>query len=185
MKDGLTVSRGAKLGDIHPEVNREIVFSVTDKAWAIGNGVLEAISTLQEKGIPDPKKFNRLVYERLQGNLDKGNPGILYTLLEAPDHYTVHSGSHLLVLPGDYVYGTLGNFSLDNEMTARAKRLLSQPKPSTDIIHVELFQHDNSTAKVLEEPFFPQKTDCLRSGTCCFTTGGDGIHTRVRDGGCR
>jgi xanthine dehydrogenase accessory factor len=157
LKDGLTVSRGAKLGDIHPEVNREIVFSVTDKAWAIGNGVLEAISTLQEKGIPDPKKFNRLVYERLQGNLDKGNPGILYTLLEAPDHYTVHSGSHLLVLPGDYVYGTLGNFSLDNEMTARAKRLLSQPKPSTDIIHVELFQHDNSTAKVLEEPFFPQK----------------------------
>jgi xanthine dehydrogenase accessory factor len=157
LKSGLKVDRGAKLGDVHPEVNSEIIFAVTDKAWAVGRGVLEAISTLQRKGIPDTKKFNQLIYERLQDNLDKGNPGILYTLLEAPDHCAVRSGSHLFVLSGDCVYGTLGSFSLDNEMVARAKTLLSQPDPSTDIIQLKFPQQDDSTAKVLEEPFFPQK----------------------------
>jgi xanthine dehydrogenase accessory factor len=157
LRNGLKVNRGAKLGDIHPEVNREIVFSVTDKAWAIGRGVLEAISILQKKGIPDTRKFNQLIYERLQDNQDKGRLGILYTLVEAPQHYAVHSGSHLLVLPEGCVYGTLGSYSLDNEMIDRAKTLYSKPEPSTDIIQVKLRPQYESTAKVLEEPFFPHK----------------------------
>ncbi|MDD4783558.1 MAG: selenium-dependent molybdenum cofactor biosynthesis protein YqeB [Syntrophaceticus sp.] len=155
LRNGLKVNRGAKLGDIHPEVNREIVFSVTDKAWAIGRGVLEAISILQKKGIPDTRKFNQLIYERLQDNQDKGRLGILYTLVEAPQHYAVHSGSHLLVLPEGCVYGTLGSYFLDNEMIDRAKTLFSQPDPATDMSQVKL--DDESTAKVLEDPFFPQK----------------------------
>ncbi len=158
LKNGLTVSKGAKLGDIHPEVNREIVFSVTDKAWAIGKGVLEAISTLQEKSISDPKKFNQLIYEKLQDNQEHGRSGILYTLVEVPEHYAALSGAHLLVLQGGWVYGTLGSYSLDHKMIDRSKTLFSQLEPATDLTQVKLcLQDDESVAKVLEDPFLPQK----------------------------
>lgn len=158
LRSGLAVSKDTKLGDIHPEVNRDIVFSVTDKAWAIGEGVLEAISTLQDKNITDPKKFNQLIFEKLRDNQEHGKSGILYTLVEAPEHDAVHSGAHLLVLPGDWVYGTLGDYSLDHKMIDRGKALFAQLEPATDLIQVKLgLQDDEGVAKVLEEPFLPQK----------------------------
>jgi xanthine dehydrogenase accessory factor len=157
LKSGLKVSRGAKLGDIHPEVNKEVAFAVTDKAWTVGRGVLEAISTLQKNGIHDTRKFNQLIYQRLQEELDRGKPGILYTLVKPPDDSKLRSGSHLLVLSEGFAYGTLGLFSLDKEMIARAERLFSQTDPSTDIIQVKLSVQADGIVKVLEEPFFPQK----------------------------
>ena len=41
--DGMEVTRGLKIGDIDPRGIREYCFSVSDKARAIGGGVLEAI----------------------------------------------------------------------------------------------------------------------------------------------
>lgn len=40
--DGLTVRAGTKIGDIDPRVRREHCFTISDKALAIGGGVLEA-----------------------------------------------------------------------------------------------------------------------------------------------
>lgn len=157
LRTGLKVSRGAKLGDIHPGVNKEIASAVTDKAWIVGRGVLEAISTLQKKGIPDTRKFNQLIYRRLQEGLDSGKPGILYTLVKTPDNCKLRSGSHLLLLSGGYAYGTLGFSPLDKEMIARAEGLFSQPDPSTGIIQVKLPEQKGGTATIMEDPFFPQK----------------------------
>lgn len=157
LKSGLKVSRGAKLGDIHPEVNKEIAYTVTDKAWEVGRGVLEAISTLQKKGTPDTSKFNQLIYQKLQEALDRGKRNILYTLVKTPDNCELHRGTHLLVLSNGYAYGTLGYFSLDQEMIARAERISSQPDPSTEMIQVKLPEQKDGTAIILEEPFSPQK----------------------------
>lgn len=41
--DGLTVSAGLKVGDIDPRGVREYCFTISDKARAIGGGVLEAV----------------------------------------------------------------------------------------------------------------------------------------------
>lgn len=41
--DGLTVSAGAKIGDVDPRAARENCFTISDKALAIGGGVLEAV----------------------------------------------------------------------------------------------------------------------------------------------
>ncbi len=155
IKSGLKVGRGAKLGDIHPEMNRDVIFAVTDKARAVGRGVLEAISTLQKKGLPDTRRLNQLIYQRLQEELEQGKPGILYTLVELPADCFLRSGSHLLVLSEGFAYGTLGLSSLDHQMLARTERLLSQTDPSTDLVQVQLGQ--NETAKVLEESFLPQR----------------------------
>lgn len=43
LRDGLRVQEGMKVGDIDPRGNREHCFTISDKARAIGGGVLEAI----------------------------------------------------------------------------------------------------------------------------------------------
>jgi len=43
LHDGLTVHRGMKVGDIDPRGVRDYCFTISDKALAVGGGVLEAI----------------------------------------------------------------------------------------------------------------------------------------------
>ena len=45
LPDGTPVHTGMKAGDIDPRCRREHCFSVSDKARAVGGGVLEAILT--------------------------------------------------------------------------------------------------------------------------------------------
>jgi len=51
--NGVEVSRGLKIGDIDPRGIREYCFTVSDKARAIGGGVLEAILSVRQ-GIQAP-----------------------------------------------------------------------------------------------------------------------------------
>jgi xanthine dehydrogenase accessory factor len=43
LRDGVEVKRGTKVGDIDPRGKREYCFTISEKARAIGGGVLEAI----------------------------------------------------------------------------------------------------------------------------------------------
>lgn len=45
--NGLTVTEGMKIGDIDPRCKREHCFTISDKARAIGGGVLEALLALE------------------------------------------------------------------------------------------------------------------------------------------
>ena len=58
--DGMEVTKGHKIGDIDPRGIREYCFSVSDKARAIGGGVLEAILAEREK-IPISYSVSRIV----------------------------------------------------------------------------------------------------------------------------
>lgn len=52
IKDGLLVTEGLKIGDIDPRGKKDYVFTISDKARAIGGGVLEGIQYLRtERGI--------------------------------------------------------------------------------------------------------------------------------------
>lgn len=57
LANGLTVKEGMKVGDVDPRGVREYCFTISDKARAIGGGVLEAILyLLRERGhIPQPQ----------------------------------------------------------------------------------------------------------------------------------
>jgi len=48
IRDGSTVTKGLKIGDVDPRDNASACFLVSDKALAIGGGVLEAILHRQE-----------------------------------------------------------------------------------------------------------------------------------------
>jgi xanthine dehydrogenase accessory factor len=49
LADGLTVRKGLKIGDVDPRGVKEHCFTISDKALAIGGGVLEAIFYLRRK----------------------------------------------------------------------------------------------------------------------------------------
>jgi len=49
LADGLTVRKGLKIGDVDPRGVKEHCFAISDKALAIGGGVLEAILYLRRK----------------------------------------------------------------------------------------------------------------------------------------
>ncbi len=49
LHDGLIVLRGAKIADIDPRGKPEYCYTVSDKSWAVGGGVLEAVLHLQHK----------------------------------------------------------------------------------------------------------------------------------------
>ncbi|MDH4209554.1 MAG: selenium-dependent molybdenum cofactor biosynthesis protein YqeB, partial [Anaerolineae bacterium] len=49
LADGLTVTQGMKVGDVDPRGIRDHCFTISDKALAIGGGVLEAILYLRER----------------------------------------------------------------------------------------------------------------------------------------
>lgn len=48
--DGQTVPSGLKIGDVDPRSDRDACFSISDKALAVGGGVLEAILTWSSAG---------------------------------------------------------------------------------------------------------------------------------------
>jgi xanthine dehydrogenase accessory factor len=48
IRDGLVVSKGLKIGDVDPRDDPSLCYLVSDKALAIGGGVLEAILTRQD-----------------------------------------------------------------------------------------------------------------------------------------
>ena len=49
LQNGLTVYKGMKVGDVDPRCRREHCFSISDKARAVGGGVLEALLWLGGK----------------------------------------------------------------------------------------------------------------------------------------
>jgi len=49
IRDGLKVSIGQKIGDVDPRCIKERCYEISDKADAIGRGVLEALTTLKNR----------------------------------------------------------------------------------------------------------------------------------------
>lgn len=57
--DGLPVTVGMKVGDLDPRGVREYCFTISDKARAIGGGVLEALLAGQRYWMPEPMSEER------------------------------------------------------------------------------------------------------------------------------
>lgn len=178
LKDGLKVVEGFKMGDIHPEANPEVCSRVTDKAWAIGKGTLQAIQTLEAAKKYDLMENNRSIFHRLGELSEAGKPAVVYTLVEAPSGLPLALGARLLVQPGGKALGTLGRMSIDHQMISRANRFFSGTLRDAGIVEVGIDMVDdqkidqevsgtegeqktslsgNSQVKFFEDPVFPEK----------------------------
>jgi len=52
LHSGLMVHKGMKIGDIFPQKNKAVCTLVSDKAWTVGKGVLQAIEELEPSLLP-------------------------------------------------------------------------------------------------------------------------------------
>ncbi|MGI6686062.1 MAG: selenium-dependent molybdenum cofactor biosynthesis protein YqeB [Bacillota bacterium] len=162
LRSGLKVHQGMKAGDIHPEKNKAVVSAVTDKALTIGMGVLKAILTLQKIDRGKNSKEKLKIFSDLNQLMQKGCPGMLYTLVDKGELADLEIGARLLVMSDGDVRGSLGIPALDQAMRERGKEGLAN-KRETKVLFWQTpwgkvkGEITGKVIKVLEEAVVPQK----------------------------
>lgn len=161
LKSGLTVHQGMKAGDIHPEKNARVCAAITDKAWTIGLGVLNAILALRGKSDEENRQERLQLFSRLDQLMQQGRPGMIYTLLDPGGLDELAVGSRFIVMPDGGIFGSLGVPTLEQALVKRAgdcgyrqgTQVIDWPVPWSGAKDVGR----GRVMKILEEGVIPQK----------------------------
>lgn len=143
LQAGVPVRKGMKCGDVDPRCHPEYIESASDKALAVGGGVLEAILALSaeknaaaEKNVrvPDVLGPETVHTQHVNGSLsDEGFVSALVAELEAGRRVGVasllatsgsmprHEGARLAVLANDQLIGTVGGGAIERLAIERAR----------------------------------------------------------------
>ena len=129
LQAGVRVTAGMKSGDVDPRCRPEYIRTVSDKASAVGGGVLEAILALSSKRIAGAEKDGRPVdgslsdegfVSALAAELAAGRNVGLATLLATRGSMPRHEGARMAVLASGAQVGTVGGGALERLATERA-----------------------------------------------------------------
>lgn len=157
LQAGVPVHKGMKCGDVDPRCHPEYIESASDKALAVGGGVLEAILALSaeknaaaEKNVrvPDVLGPETVHTQHVNGSLsDEGFVSALVAELEAGRRVGVasllatsgsmprHEGARLAVLANDQLIGTVGGGAIERLAIERARAVRSGGAPSLEWYH--------------------------------------------------
>lgn len=131
---GVRVTAGMKSGDVDPRCRPEYIRTVSDKASAVGGGVLEAILALSGEKVAGAEKDGRPVngslsdkgfVSALAAELAAGRSVGLATLLATRGSMPRHEGARMAVLASGAQMGTVGGGALERlaiERAAAARR---------------------------------------------------------------
>lgn len=157
LQAGVPVHKGMKCGDVDPRCHPEYIESASDKALAVGGGVLEAILALSaeknaaaEKNVrvPDVLGPETVHTQHVNGSLsDEGFVSALVAELEAGRRVGLasllatsgsmprHEGARLAVLANDQLIGTVGGGAIEHLAIERARAVRSGGAPSLEWYH--------------------------------------------------
>ncbi|HJF45010.1 selenium-dependent molybdenum cofactor biosynthesis protein YqeB [Thermophilibacter provencensis] len=157
LQAGVPVHKGMKCGDVDPRCHPEYIESASDKALAVGGGVLEAILALSaeknaaaEKNVrvPDVLGPETVHTQHVNGSLsDEGFVSALVAELEAGRRVGVasllatsgsmprHEGARLAVLANESLVGTVGGGAIEQLAIERARAARSGGAPSLEWYH--------------------------------------------------
>ena len=141
LQAGVPVHRGMKCGDVDPRCHPEYIESASDKALAVGGGVLEAILALSggaaEKNarpvngsLSDEGFVSALVAE-----LAAGRRAGLASLLATSGSMPRHEGARLAVLANEALVGTVGGGAIEQLAIERARSAQAGGAPSLEWYH--------------------------------------------------
>ena len=153
---GLPVHSGMKVGDVHPAADPDICTKVTDKAWAVGRGVILAIAALEKRGELALQANTADIFNHLAELQKTGQRGMLFTLLESPAGSFYRASARLLVVENGPVYGSLGYAYLDHAVILRAAALLQRMGDETEIVEI-ILPESQGQVKIFIEPVLPAK----------------------------
>ena len=129
LQDGVRVTAGMKSGDVDPRCRPEYIRTVSDKASAVGGGVLEAILALSGERVAGAEKDGRPVngslsdggfVSALAEELAAGRSVGLATLLATRGSMPRHEGARMAVLASGAQVGTVGGGAIERLATERA-----------------------------------------------------------------
>lgn len=153
LQAGVPVRKGMKCGDVDPRCHPEYIESASDKALAVGGGVLEAILALSgavgeknaaaEQGAVGEKNARPVngslsdegFVSALVAELEAGRRVGLASLLATSGSMPRHEGARLAVLANDQLIGTVGGGAIERLAIERARAVRSGGAPSLEWYH--------------------------------------------------
>ena len=129
LQAGVRVTAGMKSGDVDPRCRPEYIRTVSDKASAVGGGVLEAILALSGERVAGAEKDGSPVngslsdegfVSALAAELAAGRSVGLATLLATRGSMPRHEGARMAVLASGAQMGTVGGGALERLAIERA-----------------------------------------------------------------
>ncbi len=136
---GVRVTAGMKSGDVDPRCHPEYIETSSDKALAVGGGVLEAILALSGGAAGDRGEKNDApalgdtfsdqgFVSALRDELAAGRRVALASLLATRGSMPRHEGARLAVLEDGRMLGTVGGGNVERVAESRARALLAGEK---------------------------------------------------------
>ena len=144
LQTGAPVRAGMKCGDVDPRCHPEYIESASDKALAVGGGVLEAILALGgEKNAPGEKNArpvngslsDEAFVSVLVAELKAGRRVGLASLLATSGSMPRHEGARLAVLANEALVGTVGGGAIEQLAIERARAVQAGGAPSFEWYH--------------------------------------------------
>lgn len=147
LQAGVPVHKGMKCGDVDPRCHPEYIESASDKALAVGGGVLEAIlalsGTLDEKSAKaekDVRPVNGSLSDEgfvsaLVAELEAGRRVGLASLLATSGSMPRHEGARLAVLENGALVGTIGGGAIEQLAIERTRVAQAGGEPSLEWYH--------------------------------------------------
>lgn len=144
LQAGVPVHKGMKCGDVDPRCHPEYIESASDKALAVGGGVLEAILALSGEKDAGAEKSARPVngslsdegfVSTLVAELEAGRRVGLASLLATSGSMPRHEGARLAVLANDQLIGTVGGGAIEQLAIERARVAQAGGVPNLEWYH--------------------------------------------------
>lgn len=144
LQAGVPVHKGMKCGDVDPRCHPEYIESASDKALAVGGGVLEAILALGgEKNAPGEKNARPVngsltdegFVSALVAELEAGRRVGLASLLATRGSMPRHEGARLAVAADGRLLGTVGGGAIEQLAIERARAAQAGGAPSLEWYH--------------------------------------------------
>lgn len=156
LQAGVPVRAGMKSGDVDPRCHPEYIHSASDKALAVGGGVLEAVLALSgDRGRGDKNGraadgFGSEGAQRRHVNgslsdagfvsalareLSEGRRVGLASLLATTGSMPRHEGARLAACSGDRLIGTIGGGAIERLAVERARAARDGGEPSLEWYH--------------------------------------------------
>ena len=129
LMDGTPVTEGMKCGDVDPRCEKAHCFSASDKALAVGGGVLEAILFFgtQRRAADAPEGGALLAkLRRLTG---QGAEGILCRITASEGSVPREEGAMMAVLEDGSCLGTIGGGAVERLAAGRALEMIREKAP--------------------------------------------------------
>ncbi|OUO60222.1 selenium-dependent molybdenum cofactor biosynthesis protein YqeB [Olsenella sp. An270] len=144
LQAGVPVHKGMKCGDVDPRCHPEYIENASDKALAVGGGVLEAILALSgekdERAEKNARPVNGSLSDEgfvsaLVAELEAGRRVGLASLLATSGSMPRHEGARLAVLADGELIGTVGGGAIEQLASERARAAQGGGAPSLEWYH--------------------------------------------------